>query len=221
MNNEITPFNHAPFGSLRVVMDEETGKPWFVAKDVADKLGYTNPQKAVRDHCKYSKLFRVNESFRLKSGNNNYGVNIIPEPDLYRLIIKSKLPAAEQFEAWVMAPTEGIRPIDSLPLLSFRQGSESVSPPSSGLFPLGVTSVVIPFHWSVSTKDTHQTSTLFDRRVFRLSSETLSCNALLLNLWCCCIRAFPQRPSPRTTALLFLCAPRVCRKRTPLFVIIQ
>ena len=77
----------------------------FVASEVAEILGYTNPQKAVRDHCKYPKLFRQNESFTLKI--NPYGINLIPESDVYRLIMRSKLPAAEQFEAWV---TETVLP---------------------------------------------------------------------------------------------------------------
>jgi len=83
-----------------VVMDEETGEPWFVAKDVAEKLGYVGTAKAIRTHCKYAKLFKGDKSSTLT--DSPFGIVIIPEADLYRLIIKSKLPAAEQFEAWVM-----------------------------------------------------------------------------------------------------------------------
>ena len=85
-----------------MIMDEETGELWFVVKDVAEKLGYTNTNQAIIKHCKHTKLLRGLDSIPLKSGNNNYGINIIPAADLYRLIIKSKLPAAEQVEAWVM-----------------------------------------------------------------------------------------------------------------------
>ena len=45
---ELQIFNNPKFGNVRVVI--KNGKPWFVAKDVATALGYSNPQKAVRDH---------------------------------------------------------------------------------------------------------------------------------------------------------------------------
>ncbi|MCA1971740.1 MAG: Bro-N domain-containing protein [Caenispirillum sp.] len=73
------------------------GEPWFVAKDIADVLGYANPQKAVRDHCKGARPVGVNESFTLDPQTT-----VIPERDLYRLIMRSKLPAAERFEDWVV-----------------------------------------------------------------------------------------------------------------------
>lgn len=71
-------------------------EPWFVAKDVAIILGYSNPQKAIRDHCR-----GVNESLLPTSGGHQT-VNIIPERDVYRLIMRSKLPSAERFEEWVV-----------------------------------------------------------------------------------------------------------------------
>lgn len=74
---------------------KEDGNTWFVAKDVAEVLGYALPAKAVRTHCK-----GVSEMDTPTSGGMQT-VKIIPEPDLYRLIIKSKLPAAERFEKWV------------------------------------------------------------------------------------------------------------------------
>lgn len=76
------------------------GGPWFVAKDVADVLGYAKPQNAIATHCKYAKLFNGPESGRLTDSPR--GITIIPESDVFRLIIKSQLPAAEKFEAWVM-----------------------------------------------------------------------------------------------------------------------
>lgn len=72
-----------------------------MAKDVAEVLGYSNPQKAVRDHCKGAEMFKENGSFTLTK--SPYGVSIIPERDLYRLIMRSKLPSAERFEEWVVA----------------------------------------------------------------------------------------------------------------------
>lgn len=53
------------------------GEPWFVAKYVAKALGYTNPRKAVRDHCKHYKSIGGNDSFPLDTQ-----ANIIPESDV-------------------------------------------------------------------------------------------------------------------------------------------
>src|SRR5690606_30777848 len=74
------------------------GEPWFVARDVAEALGYTNPQKAVRDHCKRARPIGVNDSFTLARQTL-----IIPEPDIYRLVMRSRLPEAERFEEWVVS----------------------------------------------------------------------------------------------------------------------
>ena len=78
---------------VRTVWHE--GNVWFVAKDVAECLAYTNPLKAVRDHCK-----GVNETFIPSAGGRQL-IKIIPESDVYRLVMRSKLPAAEQFQTWV------------------------------------------------------------------------------------------------------------------------
>jgi prophage antirepressor-like protein len=85
---------------------DQNGNPWWVAKEVCDILGYANTSKAISDHCKYSELFRSNESLYL--GFNPRGVLIIPESDVYRLIMRSKVPAAEKFQDWV---TEEVLPL--------------------------------------------------------------------------------------------------------------
>lgn len=85
------------FDNFQVRTIVVNGEPWFVAKDVADALGYTNPQKAVRDHCRRNTpVSGVNESFTLDPQTV-----VIPEGDIYRLISKSQLPSAERFESWV------------------------------------------------------------------------------------------------------------------------
>ena len=94
MTTEIVSFDFEGAGVRGLSID---GEPWFVAKDIADVLGYANPQKAVRDHCKGARPVGVNESFTLDPQTT-----IIPERDLYRLIMRSKLPAAERFEDWVV-----------------------------------------------------------------------------------------------------------------------
>ena len=83
--------------AVRVVMVD--GEPWFVGKDVAEALGYTNPQKAVRDHCKAPKP--VGGEQNVHPHRLDPQTVIISEPDMLRLIVSSKLPAAEAFERWV------------------------------------------------------------------------------------------------------------------------
>lgn len=72
------------------------GEPWFVAKDVAELLGYAQTAKAIRTHCK-----GVSEMDTPSRGGVQT-VKIIPERDVYRLIMRSKLPAAARFEDWVV-----------------------------------------------------------------------------------------------------------------------
>jgi prophage antirepressor-like protein len=64
-------------------------------------LGYTDTAYAIRTHCKCSEVLKPVESTGLTSSPR--GITIIPERDLYRLIMRSKLPAAEKFEEWVVA----------------------------------------------------------------------------------------------------------------------
>lgn len=80
---------------VRVVPGPD-GEPWFVSSDVARVLGYSNPTGAVRDHCKGTSETLV------PSGGGLQVTNIIPERDVYRLVMRSKLPAAEKFEEWVV-----------------------------------------------------------------------------------------------------------------------
>lgn len=75
----------------------ENDIPYFVANDVAKTLGYKNPSKATNDHCK-----KAIETWGNDSLGRRQKFKIIPESDVYRLIIKSNLPSAEKFEAWVM-----------------------------------------------------------------------------------------------------------------------
>jgi len=88
-----------PFGfrgiDIRVITDDQ-GEPWFVAKDVADLLEYSNPHEAVRTHCK-----GVREILIPSSGGEQM-TKVMPERDVYRLIMRSKMPAAEAFEEWVV-----------------------------------------------------------------------------------------------------------------------
>lgn len=91
--NDLQIFNNEEFGDIRTV--EVDGKPYFVASDVAKALGYSNPRKAVIDHCK-----GVTKRDTPTSGGVQE-ISYIGEGDLYRLIAKSKLPNAQKFETWV------------------------------------------------------------------------------------------------------------------------
>ncbi len=92
--NEIVLFNHEEFGEIRTLMID--GEPWFVGKDVATALGYTNPLKAIRDHIDEEDK-TVNDSFTV---NGTKGV-LINESGLYSLVLSSKLPKAKEFKHWV------------------------------------------------------------------------------------------------------------------------
>ena len=76
----------------------EVGEPGFVAKDVAEVLGYAQTDKAIRDHCKAKQVVKNSRP----NQPDNPNVSIIPERDVYRLIMRSRLPEAEKFEEWVV-----------------------------------------------------------------------------------------------------------------------
>nr|WP_206668503.1 phage antirepressor KilAC domain-containing protein [Staphylococcus aureus] len=89
-------FRNSQFGNLEILTIE--GKQWFPAINVAETLGYTNPRKAIRDHAKER---GVTIRSVIDSLGRNQNKKFIDEGNLYRLISRSKLPQAEQFEEWV------------------------------------------------------------------------------------------------------------------------
>lgn len=91
--NDLKVFKSTEFGELGVLMINE--KEYFPATQCAKVLGYANPQEAIRTHCK-----GVRKTLTPSNGGEQ-SVNYIPEGDLYRLIIRSRLPAAEKFERWI------------------------------------------------------------------------------------------------------------------------
>lgn len=92
--NELQIFNHPDFGEVRTVTIND--EPWLVGKDVAQALGYQNPQKALRDHVDDDEK-TVNDSFTV----NGTPAILINESGLYSLILSSKLPGAKGFKRWV------------------------------------------------------------------------------------------------------------------------
>lgn len=87
--------NNGLLSQVRVQVDDH-GQPWFVAKDVAELLGYADTAKAIRTHCK-----GVAEMATPSAGGEQLA-KVIKESDVYRLIFRSQLPAAETFENWVV-----------------------------------------------------------------------------------------------------------------------
>ena len=95
MENKIQIFNNEEFGEVRTL--NEDGKIYFVASDIAKRLGYMKPANAISAHCRYT----LKRSIPHPQGKGTLDVNVIPEGDVYRLITHSKLPTAERFEKWV------------------------------------------------------------------------------------------------------------------------
>lgn len=103
--NDLKIFSSSEFGELGVMLID--GKEYFPATQCAKVLGYKDPCKAIKQHCK-------SEGWVIRPGvsytTNQHGVTTqqvtdikyITEGNLYRLIVSSKLPAAEKFERWVL-----------------------------------------------------------------------------------------------------------------------
>ena len=91
---DIQVFKNDEFGAVRTI--EQDGKVMFCGKDVAVALGYSNPNKALRDHTRGERIVTP-----LETSGGIQQVQFISEGDLYRLVASSKLPSAQQFESWV------------------------------------------------------------------------------------------------------------------------
>ncbi|MGV9217435.1 BRO-N domain-containing protein, partial [Arcanobacterium canis] len=97
MGKNIQTFTNNVFGAIRTITTD--GQILFCGKDVATALGYANPSKAVRDHARADgglKRYPIVDAM-----GREQEATFITEGDLYRLIISSKLSAAQKFEAWV------------------------------------------------------------------------------------------------------------------------
>lgn len=92
--NELNEFVNKKLGTIRTI--HHNNKVYFMAKDVAQCLGYKNTNKAINDHCKKAIMIWGNDSL-----GRQQEFKVIPEGDVYRLITRSKLPSAEEFETWV------------------------------------------------------------------------------------------------------------------------
>ena len=95
MNNEMQLFSNAEFGQLRTV--GKNGEVWFIGKDVALALRYSNTQKAIRDHVDDED--KLTE--RIVLSGQARDVILINESGLYSLVLSSRLPTAKAFKHWI------------------------------------------------------------------------------------------------------------------------
>ena len=117
--NNLQVFASKEFGTIRTV--QRDGQPWFVGKDIAQALGYSDTSDALKKHVDEEDklLLKPGETPTLKM--SNYGAYIINESGLYSLVLSSKLPSAKKFKRWVTSdvlpairktggyiPTEGL-----------------------------------------------------------------------------------------------------------------
>ena len=93
--NSYKTFSNNEFGEIRVL--EIENEPWFVGRDIATVLGYSNPPKAVRTHVDEEDK-GVNE---MDTPGGKQKIIVINESGLYSLILNSKLPNAKKFKRWV------------------------------------------------------------------------------------------------------------------------
>ena len=93
--NKLQNFSNPEFGQIRTI--EKDNEIWFIGRDVAKALGYSNTPKAIRDHVDEDD--KLTE--RIVLSGQNREIIIINESGLYSLVLSSKLPTAKQFKRWV------------------------------------------------------------------------------------------------------------------------
>lgn len=116
MSKEIQIFKNEQFGQIRTLMKD--GELWFVGKDIAEALGYSNTKDALTSHVDNEDKQVIQRSENATLEIPNRGMTIINESGLYSLILSSKLETAKAFKRWVTAEV----------LPSIRKHGEYVSP---------------------------------------------------------------------------------------------
>lgn len=97
--NDIVVFNNKDFGEIRTLYTN--GEVWFVGKDVATALGYSNTRDAIASHVdeEDSRILKKSEITTFDIPTR--GLTVINESGLYSLVLSSKLPSAREFKHWV------------------------------------------------------------------------------------------------------------------------
>ncbi|WKV08164.1 phage antirepressor [Thermoanaerobacterium sp. CMT5567-10] len=93
--NDLQIFSNKEFGQVRVIIKDN--EPWFVGKDVAEVLGYSNTRDALAKHIDEDDKSDV----AIYDGSQNRNMTIINESGLYSLVLSSKLPTAKRFKKWI------------------------------------------------------------------------------------------------------------------------
>ena len=97
--NELQIFNNPEFGDMRII--ELNGEPWFVGRDVASALGYSDTKSAIADHVDDEDKQIIQRGQFTTLDIPNRGLTVINESGLYSLVLSSKLPSAKKFKRWV------------------------------------------------------------------------------------------------------------------------
>ncbi len=93
--NNLQIFNSPDFGQIRTI--QQNKEPWFVGKDVAEILGYSNTKDAIAKHVDDEDKLGA----QIATSGQNRNMTIINESGLYSLILSSKMPKAKAFKRWV------------------------------------------------------------------------------------------------------------------------
>ena len=93
--NELQIFNNEEFGEIRTITKD--GEPWFVGKDITEKLGYQNGSRDIARHVDEDDQIVIS----IPGDTQNRNMLVINESGLYSLVISSKLPNAKKFKKWV------------------------------------------------------------------------------------------------------------------------
>lgn len=168
--NELKVFSSSEFGELGVMLIG--GKEYFPATQCAKLLGYARPADAISAHCKGVCVLPTPSSGGVQ--NTKY----IPEGDLYRLIIRSRLPAAERFERWVfdeVLPSirkSGGYGID-IEVVIAKTATAVVSEVVKQILPLLKTEPVIPVEqlWEAPTRRIRKDCSIISRLDYSLRNE--------------------------------------------------
>lgn len=97
--NELQIFKNEELGEVRVITVED--EPWFVGKDVAEVLGYSNISDALSSHVDEDDKRLIQKSENATFQIPNRGMTVINESGLYSLVLSSKLPTAKTFKRWI------------------------------------------------------------------------------------------------------------------------
>ena len=167
MNNEIQLFHNDDFGDVRTVIIN--GEPWFVAKDVATILKYTNPLKAIRDHV-FEEDKGVNELF---TPGGKQRITVINESGVYSLILSSKLQSARAFKHWVTS--------EILPTIrkTGRYGGDDATFLINKFFPVATEQQRVFLHTAFTQIETLSAQIEEDRPKVEFADQVASTDALI------------------------------------------